>query len=154
MITERDIQMLPLFSESATSLLKGLLNRNVSWWLAALPFIAQETPRQSWRRYKWYQKAPIFLICELGRNDSQNSERAFCATYRRRPRRAQYRPHVYARVTPRNPRRLHAFVKEKIRGLYLCGDPTKWLRPRKPNALNGLDPVRHKRCETGEGDSK
>ena len=30
MITDNDIQMMPKFSESATSLLKGLLNRNVS----------------------------------------------------------------------------------------------------------------------------
>ena len=36
MITEQDIQMLPMFSEAATSLLKGLLNRNVS--RTSLPF--------------------------------------------------------------------------------------------------------------------
>ena len=30
MITEHDIDMLPCFSEHSTSLLKGLLNRNVS----------------------------------------------------------------------------------------------------------------------------
>ena len=32
MITDQDIQMLPKFSEAATSLLTGLLNRDVSTW--------------------------------------------------------------------------------------------------------------------------
>lgn len=53
MITDQDIQMLPIFSEAATSLLKGLLNRNVSNSPAASPFLAKKAPRQYGG---WYQR--------------------------------------------------------------------------------------------------
>jgi len=52
MITEQDIQMMPMFSEPATSLLKGLLNRNVSLFSSALPSLAVKAPWQSVRGYK------------------------------------------------------------------------------------------------------